>query len=270
MLDGNSENCCRKMEKMLFDNLNCNPNQSIEQVLEPRFSLHPIHYLSLKAYIVLFSAYRVQAVNFNSTDLSKDEVSNRFKMARGAAAYSLLAAGATHHLFMSECFIISNTALFFWINAGESILCLARNTSSLHQVGGSRNNCALLESKFALAYECRSHEDLLLVSSQFLKDVSGVVKTLWRYLVEGFSYLELIENPVDFTWLGVSSSHLSYTLDRDETRGKFAEGKGILENYPLYQLAVYCLTYGGFLANICYGSECHLYRKVGDLLDGIL
>ena len=84
--------------------------------------LHPLHYLSLNAYPTLASTYKVRASDFwyapSEVDLNQFEA---FDMSRASAAYSLLLAGATHHLFNSESSQIAFVANF-WSSAGESVI----------------------------------------------------------------------------------------------------------------------------------------------------
>ncbi|XP_020701086.2 protein SET DOMAIN GROUP 41 [Dendrobium catenatum] len=254
MFDGTPEICCRKLEDMLCHSFHCMPSDA----LESRFRLHPLHFLSLKTCIVLSSAYRIQASNV-------DDVSKKFKMARAAAACSLLIACATHHLFMSDTSIIQNTALF-WITAGESILYLIRIAKSSGQFVVSDINLTFVGSHFAIEGQSKSQEGLLVSSARFIDSVSLIMINLWPFLANGHSYMECIENPANFRSLQITNSNKCRNDGRNAGYvGKYGGRECIVEWNGLHQLAVCCLVYARYLANICHGPESYLSGKVGYL-----
>lgn len=172
MSSGNPDECCQKLGNMLSDGF----HNKLSEAFESRFRLHPLHFVSLKAYIALSSAYRIQANNFYYTDLRIGEAANSFKMARSSAACSLLVAGASLHLFMSDTSIILNTALS-WIDAGESFLYLLRIATYLRKFLEPGFSLAFASSHFTIVEdECKSTEDLLVVSAHFMdRDRKSVV-----------------------------------------------------------------------------------------------
>lgn len=260
MSDGSPEACCEKIENLLSKIFQyC-------QFQEPStFLLHPLHYLSLNAYLTLASAYRILGSNMIDTaGLGEGDTQEAFKMRRAAAAYSLLLAGATHHLFLSEPSLITSTTVF-WVSAGESIMDLVRSSCGLDLGLVSHNSRFMpVEDPFASMADCKA------TSMRFHECMLSHLTRSWMYLVEGFSYLENIESPIDFSWLGKITKIL--TGGKSTDLGKHFEYRCRPETCfeeemrVLIQLAVYCLTYGRYLANICYGPQCYLSDKVGNLL----
>ncbi|KAK8967127.1 hypothetical protein KSP40_PGU011636 [Platanthera guangdongensis] len=235
MSNGNPEECCQKLGNMLSDGF----HNKFSEAFESRFWLHPLQFVSLKAYIALSSAYRIQASNFDYTDLRFSEVSKSFKMARSSAACSLLVAGASLHLFMFETSIMLNTAVL-WIDAGESFLYLLRIARYLGKLLEPGFSLEFVSSHFTVVKDqCKSTEDLLVVSAHFIDSVSHIMINLWPFLSHGHSYLECIKNPVNFSWLNMTNRN-----GRQEFSGrKCREWEYTVEWSDMHQLAVCSLMY---------------------------
>ncbi|KAF2291136.1 hypothetical protein GH714_020314 [Hevea brasiliensis] len=102
---GDPESCCEKLESMLILGILDEPSEKKEGKVQLDIKLHPLHHIALNAYITLASAYKMTG-----------------------AAYSLLLAAATHHLFSFETSLIVSVANF-WTSAGESLLTYARSSA---------------------------------------------------------------------------------------------------------------------------------------------
>ncbi|KAL5713279.1 hypothetical protein ACHQM5_015371 [Ranunculus cassubicifolius] len=292
LLIGNSETCCHKLENMLFRHPKEEQLQAEEESW-PTFKLHPLCHLSLNAYITLASAYKIRASEFLSNPLVLDNNKlESFALSRISAAYSLLLAGASHHLFLFEhSFIVS--AAHFWISAGESLLSVARSSISELTLAQrysdsfmrslpshSCNKCPLIDSlvKKLVSEGSQSisteaeFEDISIV---FMKCASTLSSKVWPFLIEGKDYFKDINDPVDFSWIpsradstfGVLHTHVS------GGNGQYCDLKCGTEHYKhgvngsVSQLGAHCLLYGGYLASICYGRSCYWTNNVGNLLE---
>lgn len=291
---GNPESCCKKLEDMLSQGLLYKQLEGREVKSQPTFKLHPLHYLSLNAYTTLASAYRVRASDLVALYSEMDgHLLEALDLRRTSAAYSLLLAGATHHLFRSESSLIASAANF-WISAGESLLTLARssvwtefvkrgqpvaNLSSLSKYICSK--CSLMENLKAILYHRQpQNADFQGISSEFLDCITNITQKVWSFLIHGCQYLRVFKDPIDFSWLGTTKysgignvqPHLSSPAV-DSYHG--TEGSiSICEAHMyIFQLGVHCLLYGGFLASICYGWHSHLTdhtRSILDCEDGLI
>ncbi|KAI8014893.1 60S ribosomal protein L5 [Camellia lanceoleosa] len=97
-----------------------------EEKSKQQFWLHLLHHLSLSAYTTtLASAYKIRESDLLALDPNKLQL-EAFERSRTSAAYALLLAGATHHLFVSESSLIASVANFC-TSAGESLLNVARS-----------------------------------------------------------------------------------------------------------------------------------------------
>ncbi|XP_061349345.1 protein SET DOMAIN GROUP 41-like [Gastrolobium bilobum] len=287
---GDPESCCEKLEKMLMQGLN-EQLEGIEGKSYSKFRLHPLHYLSLNAYTTLASAYKVRASDFLSVDSGILDVKQlqAFDMRRTSAAYSLLLAGATHHLFNSESSLIASVANF-WTGAGESLLSLTRKfvklglvVSNLASVTKFKcSNCSLVDGFRACISNGQIRSaDFENVSNDFLNCVSYTTQKVWSFLVHDCHFLRSCKNPIDFSWL--MSTKNSSTVDVGAHVNKTEtcythESKNSLciceeQDYTdraivhTFQLGVHCLSYGGLLASICYGPHSHLACHVQNILD---
>ncbi|ONK57565.1 uncharacterized protein A4U43_C09F1800 [Asparagus officinalis] len=234
MSDGNPEACCKKLENMLCGILEGSP---IQEPSKTNFRLHPLHYLSLNAYIALSSACKVLSTNLLATDSNKQSKSRASNVHRASVGYSLLLAGATHHLFMSESSLLANSAVLWFPRE---------------------------------AYKCKE------TSLRFLECISKKLTWSWLYLVRGLYYLENVKSPVDFSWLGLENT-CQVTEDWRNAAEfclcdeyKFETETCIEEYRTLEQVAVCCLAYGKYLATICWGQESYLVHRVGKLFHDIM
>ncbi|KAK3043890.1 hypothetical protein RJ639_000589 [Escallonia herrerae] len=125
---GNAESCFEKLESVLMHGLLDEQSETKEEKSHHKNRLHPLHHLSLNAYTTLASTYKTHANDLLALDSDKPERQLfSLDMSRNSAAYSLLLAGATHHLFLSEPSLISSVANF-WSGAGESLLNLGKSS----------------------------------------------------------------------------------------------------------------------------------------------
>ncbi|KAF5197375.1 Set domain group [Thalictrum thalictroides] len=282
MSTGNPECCCDKLEIMLRQSLRKEQLQSW-----PTFKLHPLHHLCLNAYITLASVYKIRASELLSSDSVKNKHRSKFsKLSRFSAAYSLLLAGATHHLFLSESSLIVS-AVHFWISAGESLLSLSKsliwtsvfgqkcpNSSIFSHPGHSHCECLLME-RFEVSMPCDLSQSASTkiefeeISKGFMNCASRLSSEVWPFLTEGGPFFEDIQDPINFSWLEtIKYSHA--LLLRSPCTSSHRENDSYCglrcEREHLFQLGVHCLVYGEYLATICYSSPCYLTNHVRSLL----
>ncbi|MED6158477.1 hypothetical protein PIB30_033114 [Stylosanthes scabra] len=278
---GDPESCCEKLEKILMQGLRSELD-NIEETSHYKFMLHPLHYLSLNAYTTLASAYKVRASDILSTTSEIDQNHlEAFHMSRTSAAYSLLLATATHHLFNSESSLIASLSNF-WIGTGESLLYLARSSdwsefvksspvaSSVAKVKCSK--CSLMDIFRACMCSGKiKNDDFENVSNEFLDCISNdATQKVWSFLINGCHFLRSINNPIDSGWL--VSTRNSRTTDHPRAQVKkkseTCEEQTCNDNarIQIFQLSVHCLAYGGLLASICYGHHSHLASYVEQIL----
>lgn len=286
---GDPESCCKKLEKMLMQGLN-EQLEGVERNSHYKFMLHPLHYLSLNAYTTLASAYKVRASGSLSAHSEIDvNQLEAFDLSRTSAAYSLLLAGATHHLFNSESSLIASVANF-WMGAGESLLSLTRSSgwsefvilgqvvSNLFSVTKFKcSKCSLMDIFRACISNGQIRStDFEDVSNEFLHCVLNITQKVWSFLVHGCHFLRSCKDPIDFNWL--MSTMNSSTVDVGTHVNKtdmcyFHESESVEHAYAdharehIFQLGVHCLVYGGLLAIICYGHHSHLACHVQNILD---
>ncbi|XP_020111412.1 protein SET DOMAIN GROUP 41 isoform X2 [Ananas comosus] len=265
--EDNPKSCCYKLESLLLSQ-SSRGNNSMENTLSGRkFLLHPLHHLSLSAYVALASAYRSLYI----IGLYEEQNGEALKMGRAAAAYSLLLAAATHYLSLFESSLIAPTS-HFWLSAGETILNLVQSSIS----GKAKEK---YESKFRSVshFQCAkierlSRDEFMSNSMQFIECISTILSRCWPFLVRSFSYLEKIEDPINFTWLGGAILRPLCSLGSKGTTAfgkskcfawEYQSGRRIEEEMNcLYQLAIYSLRYGRYLATICYGPQSYLIDKL--------
>lgn len=265
---GDSESCCENLEKILM--------QGSEGKLHYKFMMHPLHHLSLNVYTTLASAYKVRANDLLSVDSETDlKQLKAFSMSRTSAAYSLLLAGAVHHLFNSESSLIASVANF-WTSAGESLLSLTRNPgwSKLVKSGFDVSHLAFVTkfkcSKCSLMDIFRASisngelkgTDFENVSNEFLHCVSDITTKVWGFLVQGCQFLKLCKDPINFSWPRPSTLKSDNSICICEQQAYTDE---TVEH--IFQLSGHCLAYGGLLAYICYGPHSHLVSHVQNILD---
>ncbi|KAI3981855.1 hypothetical protein MKX01_017272 [Papaver californicum] len=287
---GNPKSCCEKLENILkgFQEEHLKEEPSLQN-----FKLHPLHYLSINAYITLASAYKVHANNLSALHSGIDDhIPEVFELSKISAAYYTLLAGVTHHLFLSESSLFPVAALS-WINAGESLVNLVRSLtqkSTLNQKTSwlkssskishkRRSKCMLVDR---LGYDLCSdlsrsksrQLEFIDISSSFLGCVSNIMPTVWHFLsnIHHLCYFKYIKDPIGFSWLGTvndmkltksltiqgASIDSSSCFHRRFSRFEDTEGSIVKEQTNIAQLGIHCLLYGEFLASICYSSDCYL------------
>ncbi|XP_010260979.1 PREDICTED: protein SET DOMAIN GROUP 41 isoform X2 [Nelumbo nucifera] len=279
---GDPETSCQKLENILSE---CLQDDRLKPQERPSSNLQPLHHLSLNAYIILASAYKIRAINLLAIHSEVDYKLEAFNMHRTSTAYSLLLAGAVHHLFVPETSLIVPAANF-WISVGESLLSLSRsltwnltveqgkphsNLISLSSYGCGR--CSLMD-KLEANLICPKANSILgqdafnEISKKFLDCISMILPEVWPSLISGHNYLKDICDPVDFRWLrteAFSSEHSQLHVDCTDVGSSCIDGKGCVscaceagrctnrERTTLFQLGSHCLLYGGYLSTICYG-----------------
>ncbi|XP_057469375.1 protein SET DOMAIN GROUP 41 isoform X1 [Actinidia eriantha] len=282
---GNPKSCCEKLENLLTGGLLDGQFEPKEGKSKQQFWLHPLHHLSLSAYTTLASAYKFRASELLALDPEKCEHQmEAFNMNRTSAAYSLLVAGATHHLFLFEPSLIASVANF-WINAGEHLLNVARSPIgqlitkcglTVAELPSSPSykccKCALVgEFETNVAFSRGRNVVFEDTSWEFLNCVTSITPKLWTFLIHRGGYLQLIKDPIDFRWIGTTKS-LSFevNLAKTDAESSVSEGEARIwinqENINLFRLGVHCLLYGDFLLSICGGKQSHLDRSVLNLL----
>ncbi|KAK3021229.1 hypothetical protein RJ639_045130 [Escallonia herrerae] len=287
---GNAESCCEKLESVLTHGLLDELSEPKEEKSHQKSRLHPLHHLSLNAYTTLASAYKTRANDLLALDSDKPERQLfSLDMSRNSAAYSLLLAGATHHLFLSEPSLISSVANF-WASAGESLLNLGKSSVwnlfvkaqfPVPEFSSFRiENCCnyvLMDKCEALFDSSQPHcAELDAMSRDLLCCITKIVPKIWTFLTHKHCYLELVKDPIDSGWLGTvkSSNEVDFYANASSSglhKSKFRyelEGNVSQERMIIFQLAVHCLLYGGVLANVCYGQDSYLIRSIRSHLYG--
>ncbi|XP_059281229.1 protein SET DOMAIN GROUP 41-like [Lycium ferocissimum] len=236
----NPKSCCEKLEVLLTQDHAHVVLKSNTENLRLLFRLYPLHHVSLHAYMTLASAYKVSESDLLALDSESDKhQTEAFSMIRKSAAYSLLLAGATHHLLESESSLIVPVSNF-WTTAD-----------------GHDENPEFAE-----------------VTSKFLNCVTAITPKIWDFLVEDGGYLKVVEDPINFRWLGGSrmSSFTHFAThatspNADKTNsGLEAQDYHSEIRVNLFLLGIHCLIYGAFLSTICFGSHSPLMSKVESLL----
>ncbi|XP_048129615.1 protein SET DOMAIN GROUP 41 [Rhodamnia argentea] len=126
--DSDPKSCCEKLESLLTDRV-LDEDFASKAGLKQKFLLQPLHHLSLNAYMTLASAYSIRSSQLVAPQIQAGAlVSETLKLSRISGAYSLLLAGAVHHLFRSESSLMASAATF-WVTAGESLLSISRNAA---------------------------------------------------------------------------------------------------------------------------------------------
>ncbi|CAM0904660.1 unnamed protein product [Alopecurus aequalis] len=269
-LDDDPKACCHMIETMLFKNL-MDDLQQVE-LSQRRHILHPLHYISLRAYIALASAYRFRALKAN-TDGSKGENSSvSFEMTKAAAAYSLVLAGATHHFFLSECSFMTPLSHFL-LSAGQSMLdfveCIKGETKkNLSDAKFSFASCSASSAK----HDSVQYNNFRSTCEEFGKHMLSLSLQCWPFLAQGSPCLEKIKNPIDLRWLGTAIFQSLHLSEEDSANLSCTDGLAInMEKQKgcILSLAACCITFSKYLARICYGPQHYLANDAKDLLEGI-
>ncbi|KAL6650623.1 hypothetical protein ACP70R_009548 [Stipagrostis hirtigluma subsp. patula] len=225
--------CCDMIESMLFQNMISDLQH--EELSGRRHILHPLHYICLTAYMTLASAYRFRALSLKTGSLIGENGGDFVRMAKAAAAYSLILAGSTHHLFLSECSFMMPLSHFL-LSAGQSMLYLVESIK-----GEMRQNVP--EAKFTCSscpgssaeYDSVQYHEFRSTCEGFGKQMLSLSLHCWSFLVQSSPCLEKIKNPIEFSWLGtaiVKSPHLS---EEDYASLSALEPAAFLEGSPFFQ-----------------------------------
>ncbi|KAI4352986.1 hypothetical protein L6164_007187 [Bauhinia variegata] len=232
---GDPESCCEKLESILAQGLNLQLEGN-EGKLHSTFKLHPLHHLSLSVYTTLASAYKMHACGLLSLYSERNENQlEAFDMNRTSAAYYLLLAGATHHLFLSEPSLMASVANF-WIDAGESLLFLSRSSGQIEFVKRGLDSSKL--SSFAK----------LRCSKCSLMDSFETCTSNGQFKSADF---ESVSNEYE------GSCGVAAEQGGDQTDHR---------RMHFFKLGIHCLLYGRYLAGICYGHPshltCHVHKEI--------
>ncbi|KAL2894275.1 Protein SET DOMAIN GROUP 41 [Bienertia sinuspersici] len=261
MEDGNPVPCCEKVERLLSDGEFDQTNEASDIQIK----LSPLHTLSLNAYTTLVSTYKIRAA------MRTDEMQFQNIEMRTSAAYSLLLAGATNHLFLSEPSLVASAATF-WMDAGQSLLqfggslsCSLFAKAELPKLSVIMDvncpKCSLLD-KFKLVTASSQSQDKLCndMSNEFHRCVSAIIPKIWSFLSQGCKYLKHVKDPIDFSWIQAMKSldnapslHDDFSLFNgcDNEDHELIHVKAYIS-----RLGSHCYLYGGYLSSICYGHSC--------------
>ncbi|KAI3431958.1 SET domain-containing protein, partial [Psidium guajava] len=278
--DSDPKSCCEKLESLLTERV-LDEDFASKAGLKQKFFLQPLHHLSLNAYITLASAYRIRSSQLVAPQIQAGAlVSETLKLSRISGAYSLLLAGAVHHLFSSESSLMASAATF-WVSAGESLLSLSGNLAwsifSEKRQTAARSSapkpqscrCSLMKEVQVRPFWSQAlYADFENISRDFMSCIAVLTKMLWGFLAHGSHYLQAVKDPIDFGWLRTLEifkeynfgAHLDGTgldsyCERDQNASTYKlHAPDDHERRPLlFQLGVHCLMYGGLLWSICYG-----------------
>ncbi|KAG8491033.1 hypothetical protein CXB51_014165 [Gossypium anomalum] len=271
---GDPESCCKKLESVLEGGFHVEQLESEDGKSRLNCKFHPFNHIALNSYTTLASAYRIRSSDFLAFHSKTDESQLKaFEMSRISAGYSLLLAGATHHLFCSESSLIVS-AVNFWKQAGESLLTIAGSSvwnllglpiSELSTVVKYKcSECSLMDifgAKSILNQAERTNFGN--ISSDFLACVRSASPKFWRFLIHGCDYLEAFKDPFDFRWLAHAhcvEEDVDF-MKEDSNCEHHAEWYTNVRTH-IYKVGMHCLVYGVILAHICYGQNSHLTTHV--------
>ncbi|KAM3367434.1 hypothetical protein ACQJBY_016187 [Aegilops geniculata] len=187
-------------------------------------------------------------------------------------AISEYSLGATHHLFLSERSFMTPLAHFL-LSAGRSMLGFVECVK-----GERRKNVSQAKFSFASCSASSGTRDSMQyhqfrsTCEEFGKRMLSLSLQCWPFLVQSSPCLEKIKNPIDFSWLGTAifqSLHLSVV---DSANLFCTDGLEIFTEEQkgcILSLAICCITFCEYLANICYGPQHYLANHAKDLLEGI-
>ena len=292
---GDAQSCSEKLERLLTRGVLNEQSECDKERAQSTYWLHPLHHLSLNAYTTLASTYKTRANDMlaNVSEMNGN-LRDAFDMSRISAAYSLLLAGATNHLFRHEPSLMVSAANF-WASAGESLVAFSRNQAWSEFMPVSNISS---KTKYQICPKCPLHNisgtnpcygqvnryaDFENVSRQFLDCMTCYAQNVWRPLVRSCHPLRTFTDPIDFSGLETSkySSILNESCSHSRINNAISnsgneknisrcelQGCTNLERVHLYQLGVHCLLYGGYLASISLGEHCYLTRHVNSILDG--
>ncbi|PON43492.1 SET domain containing protein [Parasponia andersonii] len=298
---GDSQSCCEKLSHILTQGLLDEQLEFNEGTSPPTYWLHPLNHLSLNAYTTLASAYKTRANNLVALfSEPHGNLCEAFEMSRTGAAYSLLLAGATNHLFQFEPSLIASVANF-WVNAGESLLDFARSSiwsevcpvASLSSVAKYKClKCSVTEKVIQICIRRHrkretdplhgqvQYSDFANVSNQLLNCVIDYTEKVWFFLIRGCHHLKVFKDPLAFSWFATTgysdiwASHiLSNGINVSSSSGTKenafeyeAQEFGNSGRICLLQLGLHCLLYGSYLGSICFGEHSHLTCHIQNIL----
>lgn len=264
----NPEACCDMIESMLSNNLVSDLKQ--EENSGRKHILQPLHHICITAYMTLASAYRFRALKLEAVSLDGENADDFFRMAKAAAAYSLVLAGATHHFFLSECSFMIPLSHFL-LNTGQYLLYLVESIK-----GKTRQNIS--EARFSFSsYPASSTKndyppchEFRSTCEAFGKQILSLSLHCWPVLVRSLPCLQKIKNPMEFSMLG-TTIYQSVLSGEDHTNLSAHEPAGLTEKQKehILCLSLSCITYGKYLGSICYGQQHYLADHAKYLLEGI-
>uniref|UniRef100_A0A0E0H0T6 SET domain-containing protein n=1 Tax=Oryza nivara TaxID=4536 RepID=A0A0E0H0T6_ORYNI len=257
-----SKACCDVIESMLSENL---MNDLQQEELSPRkYILHPLHHISVSSFMILASAYRCSAFKSSTDNLHGENCDFIFRMTKAAAAYSIVLAGATHHLFLSECSFVTLLSHFL-LSTGQSILdfaeCIKGETrKNMPEAIFSFASCSTNSAK----HDSVRYNQFRSTCEKFGKHLLSLSLQCWPFLAQGIPCLEKIKNPIDFSWLGPAIFQAFQLSEEDSFNlsGKHAPATLIEQQKEcILSLAVCCITYSKYLAR----SKSFLFVTLGRL-----
>lgn len=266
-LDDDPKACCDMIETMLSKNLMGDLQQA--EYSQRRDILHPLHHICLGAYMALASAYRFRALTAN-TEAENGAAS--FEMIKAAAAYSFVLAGATHHLFLSECSFLLPLSHFL-LSTGQSMLdfveCIKGETRKIvSEAKFSFASCLTVSEK----RDSMQYNKFRSTCEQFGQRMLSLSLQCWPFLAQSSPCLEKIKNPIDFSWLGTTIFQCIHLSKEDSANLSCTDRLPVnIENQKgcILSLAICCITFCKYLASICYGPQHYLANHANDLLEGI-
>ncbi|KAK9096405.1 hypothetical protein Sjap_021902 [Stephania japonica] len=237
----NPERCIEKLENALAQSLE---EERWERQSRASPRVHPLHHLSLNAYITLSSAYNVYASHPPDSGLGVN----------------------------GRC--VANLGGIMSYNS------ISRRKAPDSNIPPM---CSLMD-KLLSDLDCQESQSLSAkgelheISEAFIRCVSRISSRVWPFMIKDRPYLNDIKHPIDYSWLlSLKSSNSekscagfdSGTVGCSEN-GMYlgcpcaAEDCNIEEKKWIYQLAAHCLLYGGYLVSICYGRRHYLHNYVRD------
>ncbi|KAJ1270978.1 hypothetical protein BS78_06G093300 [Paspalum vaginatum] len=261
--------CCDNIESMLSNNLMNDLKQ--EEVSGRKHILHPLHHICLTSYMTLASAYRFRSLSLDIGSLDGENTDEFFRMAKAAAAYSFILAGATHHLFFSECSLMIPLSHFL-LNTGQSMLYLVESVK-----GEIRPNVSEAKLTFSSCPSSStkggstSYHEFRSTCEGFGNQMLSLSLHCWPFLVQSLPCLEKIKNPIEFSWLGTAICQSVHLSGEDYANFSAHEPAGFTgrQRQCILSLALCCITYCKYLASICYGPQHYLADHAKDLLEGV-
>lgn len=263
------EACCNMIETMLSNRFLSGLKQ--EDISGRKHILQPLHHICLTAYMTLASAYRFRALSLEEAVRSDGEnTDDFFRMAKAAAAYSLVLAGSAHHLFLSECSLMIPLSHFL-LNTGQSLLYLVESIK-----GKTKQNISEARLSFSSCPASSTDNDsppyhvFRSTCEAFGKQTLSLSLRCWSFLVRGLPCLEKIKSPMEFSMPGTTIFQ-SVLSEEDHANLSAHEPVSFTERQAgcILSLALCCITYCKYLATICYGPHHYLADHAKYLLEGI-